>query len=234
MFLFYHADAVPLSTVLLAAGEATHITKSLRKKDGDIIQLTDGKGKLFEGVLSFHKHEVAVFLKSFQQKEARTSSLEIAIAPTKNDDRLEWFVEKAIEFGVEKITLLLCDHSEQFHVRQERLQRVAIAAMKQSLKYFLPEIVKPISFMKWQNGLKNNQCIIAHCDESFDRAHIKNALLPSQNTTIAIGPEGDFSEGEIEAAIGNGFKSVSLGKSRLRTETAAISATNVFALNNEF
>ncbi len=234
MYLFYHADATPGSSVLLEGTEATHITKALRKKEGDSIHLTDGKGKLFEGIIRMVKRDVEVVLTSFTENQPRSNQLELAIAPTKNQDRLEWFVEKAVEIGVEKITLLQCEHSERIRTREERLQRVAIAAMKQSLKFFLPQISNPIPFRDWVKGLGGEQKFIAHCNANLKREQLKNSLKSSSNCIIAIGPEGDFSQAEIEWAESNEFQSVSLGNSRLRTETAAMCAVHTFALINEF
>jgi 16S rRNA (uracil1498-N3)-methyltransferase len=230
MYLFYHPQAAAGANVLLEAGEAMHITKVLRKKEGDTIQLTDGRGKLFEGTVHLSKKEAAVVLKSFEEKPARTHSLELAIAPTKNQDRLEWFIEKAVEIGVEKITLLQCEHSERFHLRHDRLQRVAAAAMKQSLKFYMPEISALIDFKSWLDQSHGQNKCIAHCHDNISKVLLQKALDSKASGTIAIGPEGDFSTSEVELALNKGFVSVSLGNSRLRTETAAMCAVHTFEL----
>jgi 16S rRNA (uracil1498-N3)-methyltransferase len=230
MYLFYNSQATPGATVLLDAGEAMHIAKVLRKKEGDTLQLTDGKGKLYEGTLHLSKREAAVVLKSFEEKPPRMQSLELAIAPTKNQDRLEWFIEKAVEIGVEKITLLHCEHSERVHIREERLHRVAAAAMKQSLKFYMPEITAPIDFKKWITQTSQSNKCIAHCHATGDKVFLQNALKGQTQSAIAIGPEGDFSENEVNLAHAQGFISVSLGHARLRTETAAMCAVHTFEL----
>ncbi|MFN0031227.1 MAG: RsmE family RNA methyltransferase [Flavobacteriales bacterium] len=230
MYLFYHPSALPGATVTMDAAEAAHISKVLRKRDGDQIHLTDGRGKLYEAALIVGKKEMLASMMNYSEIPGRNHKLEIAIAPTKNQDRLEWLVEKAVEIGVEKIVLIGCEHSEKTHVRMERLQRVAIAAMKQSLKYYLPEISLLQSFSEWVANCSANQKFIAHCKNELPRKSLMEAISKGQSCAIAIGPEGDFSEKEIALAIQNNFGPVSFGDQRLRTETAALCAVHTFSL----
>lgn len=230
MNLFYHPNAELNQAVVFDPAEATHLVKVLRKKNGDVIELTDGRGNLFRAVIEIAKKETRATLIDSQAQPRRKEFLEIAVAPTKNNERLEWFVEKAVEIGIEKITLLHCEHSERPHLKPERLHKIAVSAMKQSLSFYLPEITEMIPFRDW---VKTNQLpmkCIAHCATASERALLKHVLHNQDSVGIAIGPEGDFSEQEIAFAITHGFKPISLGQSRLRTETAALAAVHTFEL----
>lgn len=232
MNLFYHPEARLGNTVSIEAAEALHITKVFRKRDGDTIQITDGAGSLFDATLSIEvKRTLATIADKIRTEEYR-NQLEIAISPTKNNERLEWFIEKAVEIGIGKISLIECDHSERVHVKQDRLLRVAISAMKQSLKLFLPEITEIQNFDSWVKSTQAEIKCIAHCYDAEKRL-LKNVLKAKEQVCIAIGPEGDFSKKEIELAVANGFMGVSLGNSRLRTETAALVAVHTFELINQ-
>lgn len=214
--------------------ESRHIVKVLRKKEGDTLYITNGQGFLFTSKISVanDKRCIVTIKKVTQIKNQLSYSLHIAIAPTKNNQRLEWFLEKATEIGISEITPLICDHSERKVVKHERLEKVLIAAMKQSKRSYLPKLNEAMSFKKFiaknNNGLK----FIAHCEET-EKHTLKNQLIKNEAILILIGPEGDFSLSEIALALDNNFKAVSLGMSRLRTETAGIVATHSVAFINE-
>jgi 16S rRNA (uracil1498-N3)-methyltransferase len=162
----------------------------------------------------------------------RNFHLHIAIAPTKNIDRFEWFLEKATEIGIDEITPLLTSHSERKTINAERLEKILVSAMKQSLKAYLPQLHELTTFKELIINNKTENKFIAYCDE-IQKIHLKDLATKGNNTLILIGPEGDFSPEEIKLAIENGFKVVSLGESRLRTETAGIVACHIVNLANE-
>jgi 16S rRNA (uracil1498-N3)-methyltransferase len=229
--LFYQ----PLITdgdLSLDAAESKHSTRVLRKKVGDEIQITDGKGNFYRARLT--KADAIKSLFSIEEtitEPIKTYSIHVAIAPTKNIDRLEWFIEKAVEVGIDEITLIACTHSERSHVKLERLKKKAVSAMKQSLKATLPRITGPVSFSEIINTSHQRQRFIAHVDLE-NHVHLKHAAIPGTQYIVLIGPEGDFSGDEIELALKQGFQKVSLGKSRLRTETAGLAACHILNLVN--
>ncbi len=214
--------------------ESKHIVKVLRKKEGDILVISNGKGMLFSAKILFanEKKCTVEIIKSELKENPRNYYLHIAIAPTKNNDRLEWFLEKATEIGIDEITPILCKHSERKVIKQERLNKVIISAMKQSLKFRLPKLNELTPFNNFINQDFEGDLCIAHCEDT-DKKTLKNILKPQQKITILIGPEGDFSNKEIEMALQQNFIPVSLGKSRLRTETAGIVAAQSVAFYNE-
>jgi 16S rRNA (uracil1498-N3)-methyltransferase len=211
----------------LTNDEFKHATKVLRKKTGDIVFVTDANGSLFECEIIEIASKKCTLNIIKQQQSSKNNGLHIAIAPTKNISRFEFFLEKATEIGIKEITPLLCDHSERKIIKKERLDKILVSAMKQSKNFHLPklnEIIKYTDFIS-QNKTKNKY--IAHCEE----ANQKNKLVNPNNqeeTLILIGPEGDFSPKEIELAKQNNFTELSLGETRLRTETAAIVATTLY------
>ena len=213
--------------------ESRHIVKVLRKKSGDILHITNGNGWLFEGELTLvdTKHcSVNILSKALQKK--RPYNLHIAVAPTKMNDRYEWFLEKATEIGIETITPIICDHSERKVVKTERFEKIIQSAMKQSLQFYLPKLNPPIVFKDFVNQDFTDQKFIAHCEDTH-KSTLKSKLKSKQNCTILIGPEGDFSVKEIEIALRHNFIPVTLGETRLRTETAAITACHSVAFVNE-
>jgi len=207
----------------------------MRKIAGDQVFFVDGKGGFFEGVIE-DPHPKRCLIRIIHKKPdygKRNYSLHMAVAPTKNIDRFEWFLEKATEIGVDRITPILSFHSERKQIKPDRLNRVITAAMKQSLKAYHPQLENLTSFKEFISrefiGIK----LIPHCN-SDDLLSIGSILRPKTNTLILIGPEGDFSQKEVDLAEKNGFKGISLGKSRLRTETAALVATHsVYFINQE-
>ncbi len=214
--------------------ESRHIVKVLRKKEGDTLYITNGNGKLFTAKILFanDKKCSVQIIKVDDKKKPWNYYLHIAIAPTKNNDRLEWFLEKATEIGIDEITPIICKHSERKVVKEERLEKVIVSAMKQSLKFHLPKLNPAISYSNFIQQEFEGDLFIAHCEET-DKKSLKNELKPQQNITLLIGPEGDFSSKEIEIALSHNFIPVSLGESRLRTETAGIVATQSIAFFNE-
>ena len=216
--------------------ESLHAARVLRLGAGAEIKLVDGKGGLYMAriIEVHHKRCITEIVEKHAEYEKRSYRLHIGIAPTKNTDRFEWFIEKATETGIDEITPLLCEHSERRHVNNERLQRIMIAAMKQSQKAYLPLLNEMTTFDKWTFALSragNTARYIAHCNNG-ERLLLKTCQ-PEQNVVIAIGPEGDFSLQEITQALDCGFKGISLGKSRLRTETAGVAVCYGVYLVNE-
>ena len=213
--------------------ESKHIVKVLRKVEGEILQITNGNGWLFNAkiLVANMKHcTTEIVSKKLQPK--RNYNLHLVVAPTKMNDRYEWFLEKATEIGINSITPIICDHSERKFIKQERLEKILQSAMKQSLQAYLPKLNQAISFKEFIKQEFFGQLFIAHCEET-DRKSLKNELQPKEDITILIGPEGDFSVKEIEMAIQNKFIPVTLGETRLRTETAAIVACHSVAFINE-
>ena len=211
--------------------EAGHCIRVLRMKEGDSIRLTDGKGCFYDAVISAvsGKRCMVHIERKEQQEQLWNGYLHIAMAPTKLMDRNEWFVEKAVEIGVDEITFLKTDHSERDVIKMERIEKIAVSAMKQSQKATLPVLngMTPLrSFI--EQGFDGDK-YIAHC-EPGSKVLLQDALTPGHNSLVLIGPEGDFSPAEIEMALKAGFKPISLGPSRLRTETAALVAVHIMNL----
>ncbi|PPK94859.1 MULTISPECIES: 16S rRNA (uracil(1498)-N(3))-methyltransferase [Nonlabens] len=229
MQLFYFENITLDTTVLhLDKEQARHMTKALRKKVGDTVHITDGAGNLFNGTISLVTSSKCnidlAFAKAYPQQSPR---LHVAIAPTKMNDRMEWFLEKATEMGIASITPLLCDHSERKKINLERFKKIIVSAMQQSNQFYLPQIKELTVFNQFlENPVMGVKCI-AHCEET-DKKLLTHIINREQDLTIIIGPEGDLSSREIEAAINTGFSPVSLGTKRLRTETAGVYAAAVF------
>jgi 16S rRNA (uracil1498-N3)-methyltransferase len=234
MQLFYNSDIKSTDTIFqFDKEESKHIIKVLRKRGGDIIHITNGKGYLFHSEITLEsekKCEVRII--KIDAFEARKYNLHIAIAPTKMNDRLEWFLEKATEIGIDEISLILCDHSERKTFKIDRAEKIIQAAMKQSNQFYLPKINEPIPFSDFISKETNSSKFIAHCEED-KKDSFKNGIQANQNILVLIGPEGDFSPKEITLALKNNFIPVSLGNTRLRTETAGIVACHTVALINE-
>jgi len=230
---FYQQHAALNETVEFESSEATHITKALRLKSGDRIDLTNGRGGLFLAELIIDKHRVSAVVVEEKSATDAPSELHLGIAPTKNADRMEWLVEKAVEIGVGEISMLNCARSERSRISIDRLNRVAIAALKQSRRTYLPRINEAVDFESWLSSVKSRQRFIAHCVESIPRQSLKEVLSAEESLCIAIGPEGDFDEREIQAALHASFRAVSLGSARLRTETAALVAIHTYCLHHQ-
>jgi 16S rRNA (uracil1498-N3)-methyltransferase len=237
MHLFYTPD-ISGETYTLNEEESKHAVRVLRLKTGDTIQLIDGKGGFYTAeIINDHQKHCSVKIISLKKEfEKRDHYLHIAVAPTKNNDRTEWFVEKATEMGIDEISMIDCSNSERSVVKTERLEKVAISAIKQSLKAYLPKINEMTAFKKFitENRDFKGDKFIAHCNVPGKLPHLKSLYTPKNNVLILIGPEGDFNPEEVKLALGNGFREISLGNSRLRTETAALySCTTVNILNHD-
>jgi 16S rRNA (uracil1498-N3)-methyltransferase len=222
------------NSITLPEDESKHCIRVLRMGQGDLLQIVDGKGNLFTCTIADpHPKRCTVDIVESKSEYGKPSfHLHIAIAPTKNIDRFEWFLEKATEIGISEITPLLCEHSERKNVNHDRLQRVITAAMKQSIKAYMPNLNPITPFQKVISSAAENIKLIAYCG-NFDEPHAKNLITQGNSLLYLIGPEGDFSPNEVEVATSNGFKSVSLGPSRLRTETAGLVACAMANLINE-
>lgn len=240
MQLFYSKDITPNGFCTLDAEESRHIVRVLRRHEGDSVDVTDGHGNLYQcKIIDANDRACVVECVGQSDNQAfKQPNIHLAVAPTKNPARMEWLVEKAVEIGVGEITLLQCDHSERSFLKTDRLEKLAVSAMKQSLHLTLPKINPAIKLSDWLTQTteqSNNQAIklIAHCEADKPRVPIATALAPRQDTIVLIGPEGDFSSEEIDLALQCGFHPVSLGPSRLRTETAALYAVAAFNLIND-
>ncbi|WP_445454614.1 16S rRNA (uracil(1498)-N(3))-methyltransferase [Flavobacterium sp. 25HG05S-40] len=213
--------------------ESKHIVKVLRKKEGDILHVTNGLGFLFVTEITIASdNKCTVKIVSYEQQEVSKFHLHLAVAPTKMNERYEWFLEKATEIGIQEITPIICEHSERKIIKTDRFQKILESAMKQSLHYYLPKLNESIAFKDFIKTQKSGQLFIAHCEETSKKS-LKNELKTTEDVTILIGPEGDFSVKEIQLAIDNNFIPVSLGSTRLRTETAALVACHSVVYSNE-
>lgn len=233
MQLFYHPELENnTDQFIFPPDESRHISKVLRKNAGDILQITNGKGLWFEAEILVPDHKKCkAKVVSRTQVPPKPYQLHMVVAPTKLNDRFEWFLEKATEIGVHQITPIICDHSERKVIKMDRMEKVIQAAMKQSLQSHLPQLNPAISFKEYMTQPKSGELYIAHCEEDKKR-ELSHCAAAKENTTILIGPEGDFSPEEIKLALDKGFGAVALGNTRLRTETAAIVACTTIALIN--
>ena len=214
--------------------ESKHIVRVLRKKENDILDITNGNGLLFKAkiTLANDKRCIAEIIQVEEKDKLWGYYLHIAIAPTKNNDRLEWFLEKATEIGIDEITPIICQNSERKIVKQERLEKIIQSAMKQSLKFTLPKLNEPIKFNDFIDQDFNGKKCIAHCEDD-EKTLLKTLVNTKEKITILIGPEGDFSTQEIKKALSKKFIPISLGESRLRTETAGLVAVQTVAIINQ-
>lgn len=233
MHLFYTPE-ITGNTFTISEEESRHCINVLRLRAGDIIHLTNGKGDLFEtSITNPNPKQCTVKVISVQKEFGkREVKLHIAIAPTKSIPRFEWFLEKATEIGIDEITPLICQHSERVQIRVQRLEKVIIAAMKQSLKAYLPVLHEPVKYENFIHKPFEGQKFIASCDPEVT-IHLKTRYQRNSKVLILIGPEGDFSTEEITSAKKSGYIPISLGKSRLRTETAGIVACHTINLMNQ-
>lgn len=234
MQLFYNPD-IDESTESFSFDkeESRHIIKVLRKKDSDILHVTNGSGLLFETEITLASdNKCIVQVLSITKTDEPKFRLHLAVAPTKMNDRFEWFLEKATEIGIQEITPIICDRSERKVVNLERFEKIILSAMKQSNETFLPKLNEAISFKEFIKQKNEGLQLIAHCEET-DKKSLKEILKPNESVTMLIGPEGDFSEKEIALALENNYQPVTLGNTRLRTETAAIVACHSVVFFNE-
>ena len=234
MQLFYNSELdAATKTFKFSKDESRHIVKVLRKSTGDLLLITNGKGWMFEAevVIPNHNKCVVNILKStFETPKPYT--IHLAVAPTKMNDRYEWFIEKATEIGVNKITPIICQNSERKIIKTERFEKILQSAMKQSLQSYLPTLAPATRFSEFIKTPQEGTTFIAHCDHG-NKLKFKDQIKAGESITILIGPEGDFSPQEIETALKHGYIAVSLGASRLRTETAGIVVGHTIQLCNE-
>ena len=231
MHVFYTPDI--LTNPELPEEEAGHCLRVLRLSIGSEIMLTDGKGYFYKAVISAatNKRCQVQILETIPQESFWKGHLHLAMAPTKNMDRIEWFAEKATEIGFDELSFLNCRFSERKVIKIDRVEKIVVSAVKQSLKATKPVVNEMIDFRKFMDIDFPGQKFIAHCYEG-EKIPLKEAIVPGEDTLVLIGPEGDFSREEVELAESKGFKAISLGKSRLRTETAALVAVHTMNLLN--
>lgn len=236
MQLFFNQNITPnTKQITFEKEESRHIVRVLRKKEGDILHITNGNGFLFsvEIAIASDKKCLATVIKKEEKPNNRDYYLHVAIAPTKNNDRLEWFLEKATEIGIDEITPIICDNSERKIVKIERLSKIVQSAMKQSLQFTLPKLNDPVKFSEFIKQNFSGEKFIAHCEENIEKKLLKNSAAKNAKQTILIGPEGDFSMKEIESAFTVNFTPISLGENRLRTETAGLNVVQSIAFINQ-
>jgi 16S rRNA (uracil1498-N3)-methyltransferase len=234
MQLFYNSQLTESSIdFTFDKEESKHIVKVLRKKDSDILFVTNGLGIIFktEIVLAIDT-KCTVKIVGYEKAATPKFHLHLAVAPTKMNDRYEWFLEKATEIGVSEITPIICDHSERKQIKIERFDKIITSAMKQSNQCYLPKLNEAMTFKDFMKMQHNGLLLIAHCEET-DKKFLKEFIQPNTSITILIGPEGDFSSKEIQLALDKKWVPVSLGNTRLRTETAAVVACHSVVFVNE-
>lgn len=232
MQIYYAPDIV--DSLVLPEEESSHCVRVLRKRVGDELLIADGKGAFYTAhIVDAHPKRTTVEIISVEKQEPLWNyKVEIALAPTKNMDRVEWFAEKATEIGIDKISFLRCAHSERREIKTERIRKIVRSAMKQSQKAYLPEVAEMMNFNMFVEIPFDGAKFIAHCEETAKQVLV-DVYKKASNALVLIGPEGDFSSEEIILAKEQGFLPVSLGQSRLRTETAAIVACHTIHLCNE-
>lgn len=235
MQLFYNPElSITDSTIEFDKDESRHIHKVLRLTKGDSIQITNGLGYLFKAeIIEVNPKSCIASILEYEKIDPLPYSLHLAVAPTKLNDRYEWFLEKATEIGISEITPIICDHSERKIVKLNRYEKIIQSAVKQSLKAYMPVLNEAVDFKTFIKSINNEfqNKFIAHCDDGSKKT-LKTSLKPSQNCVILIGPEGDFSSQEIDYALEMGFVPISLGDARLRTETAAVVACHSVSFIN--
>ena len=233
MQIFYMPD-IKGNTCVINENESRHIIRVLRMVKGDRLKLVDGIGNLFEGIISDPDPlgcgiTITGVTRNFEKREYK---LHIAISPIKNQERFEWFVEKSVEIGVDEITPVICRNTEKPGIKKDRLNNIIISAMKQSIKAFRPVLNESAAFKEFVDSDISGIKMIAHCNDLYNRSKIDQVYKKNKDAVILIGPEGDFSEEELNLAFKNDFKSVHFGTSRLRTETAGIAACHsVYFIN---
>lgn len=233
MQLFFHPD-LDSDFIQLSREESLHAVKSLRMRSGDSLSITDGKGTLAEGTIfaaDTSSCTVQILKRTYHEHRA-DYNLHLAVAPTKNADRIEWLVEKAVEIGIDEITPLLTHNTERTHLNRERLEKIAISAMKQSLHTHLPVIHHETQYDAFLNQVSSAVKMICHGHYDHPLS-ITQACQPKHDAVVIIGPEGDFTDDEISLAGRCGFLPVTLGSSRLRTETAALMAVCAVSIINQ-
>ena len=232
MHVFYTPDIA--TSCEIPEEEAGHCLRVLRLTVGDEVMLTDGKGSFYKAVISAatNKRCQLKVIEELPQEKGWTGWLHLAMAPTKNMDRTEWFAEKATEIGFDELTFLNSRYSERKVIKTERIEKILVSAVKQSLKASKPVLNEMMDFNKFISQEFHGQKFICHCNEG-EKKLLKDVVIPGEDAVILIGPEGDFSPEEVAKAMACGFIPVSLGKSRLRTETAALVVVHTLNLFNQ-
>jgi 16S rRNA (uracil1498-N3)-methyltransferase len=226
MQLFYTPDIDPANPqYFLNEEESKHCTRVLRLENGIEVLLIDGKGGLYSATIkeAHPKRTILQINSATSSFNKRNHYLHIAVAPTKNIERMEWFLEKATEIGIDEISFIICMRSERKEAKVERLNKIITSAIKQSIKAYHPVLNEPLSYNQFLTKPFEGQKFIAHCEKS-DKTTLKSELVTQGKYLVLIGPEGDFTQKEIDDALDNGFKAITLGESRLRAETAALEA----------
>lgn len=234
MQLFYTSDIdVTATDFSFDREESKHIVKVLRKTEGQNIYITDGRGSLYTSVITLaSEKKCTVKITDIKTQEKNNFYIHLVVAPTKMNDRYEWFLEKATEIGVDEITPIICDNSERKVIKTERFDKIIQSAMKQSNQFYMPKLNEPITFKQFMALDLDGDLFIAHCEER-NKKLLRDAFEINKKYTLLIGPEGDFSTKEIDTALSKNFIPVSLGHTRLRTETAAVVGCHTFVLKNE-
>lgn len=234
MQLFYTSNAPINNHFIFDKEKSKYLSKVLRKRKGDQIHITNGKGTIFDTFISDiqpDKCTLKIMSETLQTKQ-RQYHLHIGIAPTKNINRFEWFLEKSTEIGIDEITPLVCDHSERDKLRFDRMNKIIVSAMEQSLKAYKPLLNDLTGITRFIKQNNSTQKFIAHCQyHNMPHAELKNLSVNKTTSTVLIGPEGDFSDKELNIAREHGFQTLRLGRYRLRTETAGIMVCSAFSIN---
>lgn len=231
-FPYFYSDTIEPGNHIqhLDENAAKHINQVLRMKKGDKINLTNGRGALATAIIEGQgKKECTVVITEFTQTSANPHHTAIAISLIKNVARFEWFLEKATEMGISSVVPLICDRTERIHFRKERMQNIMVSALLQSRQTWLPALADPISFAQWVSSPSASTCCIAHCLPDAKK-YFREITSSNTDLSIAIGPEGDFTDDEISLALENNFVPVSLGQTRLRTETAGLVAAALMTI----
>ena len=232
---FFYTPDINSDEYTLSKEESRHCIQVLRKKIGDIIYLVDGKGGYYKATLiGDNPKSCHLKIDNIERNYGKSDiHIHIAIAPTKMNERFEWFLEKSTEIGINEITPIICEHSERKVLKLERMNKILVAAMKQSKQAYLPKLNAAVSFDSFVSNNTIEERYIANCAENDKKKQLKEVIKKGTDTLVLIGPEGDFSQKEINYAMRHGFSSVSLNKNRLRTETAAIVSCNTINLINQ-
>lgn len=233
MIRFHAPDIAETNT--LPETESAHCCRVLRMKAGDILFAVDGIGNVFECRITdpSPKATEVEILSVAQEPKHWKPFITLAVAPTKNIDRIEWLFEKATEIGVDRLVLLRCEHSERKDVKPERLNKILVSAMKQSMKATLPLFDGMLPFRQFMKEADNSAKFMGYCSESFPRVEFARSCPSATDITVLIGPEGDFSPQEVEWAVAAGYRPVTFGNTRLRTETAALYALSAIHIIND-
>lgn len=235
MIRFYAPDID--TTGLLPEGESGHAVRVLRRRPGDEVEAVDGKGTLFRCRLLDDNHRGAAveIVERIAMPKVWKPYITVAVAPTKHADRMEWLVEKLVEIGIDRFVPLRCERSERKELKRERIEKIAVSAMKQSLKAVLPRIDDTVTLKNFlaEYAASPAQKFVGYCDADTPRRLLAKAYAPGSDVTLLIGPEGDFSPTEIEACLNAGFTPVTMGDNRLRTETAALVGADTIHIVNQ-